>query len=191
MWQAVAPVIAYVCAALVIDTRNKRQWEVDKCKRVASNLTLQLVLARIVGDIGVSHRDDDEWSRMIARCVVALLTLDLAFASTHRLFHVIPMLWRMHKDHHSVAPPSMSGYEAQFCHPVEHVACNLVPAAIAAWASGLSHAGTTVFFCFAECNSVWAHADTRSYHALHHLEPWKHFGLGGMLSDRFERYPFQ
>lgn len=190
MFQAVSPVLTYICAALVIDTRNHRRWETGKCALVALNLALQLVLARTVGDIG-SDNQDDEWPRTVVRFVVALVTLDLSFASIHRMFHIVPVLWHFHKEHHSVTPPDMSGYKAQFCHPVEHVACNLFPVALSTWTAGLSWTCTTAFFCFAECSSVWAHADAYSYHAQHHTQPRRHFGLGGLITDRIERFIFQ
>ncbi len=41
------------------------------------------------------------WLPFTVRCVAAMLVLDLTHDCTHRIFHSVPLLWRVHEVHHS------------------------------------------------------------------------------------------
>ena len=52
-----------------------------------------------------------------ARWILALLLLDLVRYATHRIFHAVPLLWRVHQVHHS--DPDFDVSTALRFHPVE------------------------------------------------------------------------
>jgi len=59
------------------------------------------------------------WLPFAARCVIAILALDLVRYSTHRLSHSVGALWRFHQVHHS--DPDFDISTALRVHPVEVV----------------------------------------------------------------------
>jgi sterol desaturase/sphingolipid hydroxylase (fatty acid hydroxylase superfamily) len=59
------------------------------------------------------------WLPFAARCVIAILALDLVRYSTHRLSHSVGALWRFHQVHHS--DPDFDISTALRVHPIEVV----------------------------------------------------------------------
>jgi sterol desaturase/sphingolipid hydroxylase (fatty acid hydroxylase superfamily) len=59
------------------------------------------------------------WLPFAARCVIAILALDLARYSTHRLSHSVGALWRFHQVHHS--DPDFDVSTGLRVHPVDLV----------------------------------------------------------------------
>jgi sterol desaturase/sphingolipid hydroxylase (fatty acid hydroxylase superfamily) len=57
------------------------------------------------------------WQTSAVRFVLALLALDLVRYGTHRLFHSVPFLWRIHEVHHS--DPDYDVSTAGRFHPIE------------------------------------------------------------------------
>ena len=185
MTSALAPIVTYGVTAFVLDHANERQWEQTKCGRVALNLSIQFALSLWSGNIGPAEPNDDIVS-LFLRIAVAAAVLDVLFGGVHRLFHAVPLLWEIHREHHSMPSADLAAYETFFCNPIEHIACNLFPVALSAWVSGMSNSLAVVFFCYATYGSVSAHSARDSYHFVHHAKPDSHYGLGGLFTQWVE-----
>jgi sterol desaturase/sphingolipid hydroxylase (fatty acid hydroxylase superfamily) len=59
------------------------------------------------------------WIPFVGRCILAVLLLDLVKYTTHRVFHSVSFLWRVHQVHHS--DPDFDVSTAARVHPIEVV----------------------------------------------------------------------
>jgi len=59
------------------------------------------------------------WIPFVGRCILAVLLLDLVKYATHRVFHSVSFLWRVHRVHHS--DPDFDVSTAARVHPIEVV----------------------------------------------------------------------
>lgn len=59
------------------------------------------------------------WIPFAVRCILAILLLDLVRYATHRTFHAVSFLWRVHQVHHS--DPDFDVSTAARVHPLEVV----------------------------------------------------------------------
>ena len=123
------------------------------------------------------------WLPFTVRCGVAVLALDLTHYSTHRIFHAVPFLWRVHEVHHS--DPDYDVSTAGRFHPLEVVSVEgvylavialLAPPLVAVFAAELL---TLALNLFAHANvSVPPAAEkllrraivTPDLHRIHHSE---------------------
>jgi len=124
-----------------------------------------------------------EWIPFVVRCGATILLLDLVTYATHRAFHSVPLLWRVHEVHHS--DPDYDVSTAARFHPIEVVLVQgahlvmillLAPPPIAVFASGLF---TVVLNLFVHANASlprWAELPLRrvfitpDLHRIHHSE---------------------
>jgi sterol desaturase/sphingolipid hydroxylase (fatty acid hydroxylase superfamily) len=56
---------------------------------------------------------------LVVRCILAILVLDLTRFATHRAYHAVPILWRVHQVHHS--DPDYDVTTSGRFHPLEAV----------------------------------------------------------------------
>ena len=76
-----------------------------------------IIAASVEGNrFGVLNRP---WLPFAARCILALLLLDLARYGLHRLCHSVTLLWRVHQVHHS--DPDVDVSTTFRVHPIELV----------------------------------------------------------------------
>ena len=136
-----------------------------------------------------------------AMFLLAVLLLDLAIYWQHRLFHRIPLLWRLHRVHHSdLAFDVTTGVRF---HPLELLASLLIKLAVIA-ALGAPAAAVVVFELLLSMGSLFTHADfalparldrrlrwllvTPSMHRIHHsprrVETDSNYGFHLSVWDR-------
>lgn len=81
-----------------------------------------------------------------------LLVEEILFYYTHRLAHWGPLYKWVHKEHHRfTAPVAMS---AIYCHPLEHLACNLLPVHAGPLLMGSHLSVCAAWYVFAVLNTV-------------------------------------
>lgn len=91
--------------------------------------------------------------------VVALLLIsDLGFYAVHRLFHMIPALWRFHAIHHSIE--ELDWLAAHRVHPLDQILTKGV-ALVPIVALGFSGGAMAIFFLLYKWHSLMLHANLR------------------------------
>jgi exosortase len=141
-----------------------------------------------------------EWP-FVAQAALTFLLLDLWKYWEHRVFHGLPLLWRLHLVHHSDTAVDVTTTERH--HPFEVVAGMLLLVAVVA-ALGLPAAALAVYLMTATVVALWSHANLRlparldrilrsvvvtpSVHATHHsdlrAETDSNFGMVLTIWDR-------
>ena len=87
-----------------------------------SRVTPVMVALAVAGShFGILNRT---WLPLPVQFVAAVLVLDLTHYATHRLFHAVPLLWRVHEVHHS--DPDYDVSTAVRFHPLETVSVQAV-----------------------------------------------------------------
>ncbi len=95
--------------------KPRRRQNARRVSRWANNLSLVVVatlLVRLVVPMGLAvmalHAQESAWGlfnyltlSLWLEVVLALVLLDLAIYWQHRIFHQVPVLWRLHRVHHS------------------------------------------------------------------------------------------
>jgi sterol desaturase/sphingolipid hydroxylase (fatty acid hydroxylase superfamily) len=140
--------------------------------------------------------------------VLTLLVLDLAIYWQHRIFHLVPWLWRLHRVHHSdLHLDASSGIRF---HPVEIVLSMLIKIALV-FALGAPALAVLVFEILLNLFAVYTHANLalparldralrwvivtpdmhRVHHSIVHREQLHNFGFNLSIWDRlFRSYKF-
>lgn len=128
-WLAVA--ITFLGAAIWESFRPNRELSVSTERRWGKHAILFLVCSAIsialyrvspvVIALAVSGKSygvlNQAWLPFTARCVLAVLVLDLVKYSTHWAYHHVPFLWRIHQVHHS--DPDFDVSTGLRVHPLE------------------------------------------------------------------------
>lgn len=104
-----------------------------------------------------------------AALVLAFLLLDLAIYWQHRLFHRLPLLWRLHRVHHCDIAFDVS-LAVRF-HPLEVVASMLIKFAVIA-AIGAPAWAVLAFEIALSAGSLFTHADLRLPAAVERRLRW-------------------
>lgn len=89
---------------------------------------------------------------------LAVVLLDLVIYAQHRVFHRIPILWRLHRMHH--ADPELDATTGLRFHPVE-ILLSLGVKAVAVVALGAPAVAVLVFELLLNATSLFNHADIR------------------------------
>jgi sterol desaturase/sphingolipid hydroxylase (fatty acid hydroxylase superfamily) len=133
---------------------------------------------------------------------VTVLLLDCLIYWQHRLFHRVPMLWRIHRVHH--ADPHLDASTGLRFHPLE-IALSLVIKLIAVIALGAPLLAILIFEVVLNATSLFNHANvklpsniekplrkvivTQAMHRIHHSqvvsETDSNFGFNLSIWDRF------
>lgn len=118
-------------------------------------------------------------SRVVLQALVVYLTVEVLFWATHRAFHAVPLLYRLHKVHHRHIVTE--GPDALDAHPLEHVVCNLLPVAAGPALAGLGLQWTLAWLGVATINTVVAHDRFDSHHGRHHLLQRGNYGIDAWM----------
>lgn len=133
--------------------------------------------------------------------VIAVLALDLALYWQHRIMHRVPLLWRLHKVHHS--DPHFDVTTAARFHPLEIIASMLYKMAVVV-ALGLPAIGVALFELVFAMATLFTHANfalprviegrvrgmfvTPDMHRIHHsTEPRETDSNFGTLLSAWDR----
>jgi len=145
------------------------------------------------------------WLALIA----SIIALDLSLYLQHRLFHAVPLLWRLHRTHH--ADPDLDVTTALRFHPLE-IALSMLLKLAAITALGAPPAAVLIFEILLNAAAMFNHANlnlplpldralrriivTPDMHRVHHStrpdETNKNFGFNLALWDHlFKTYKSQ
>jgi len=116
-----------------------------------------------------------------SQVLLGMLLLDLLNYGLHRVFHRIPLLWRLHQVHHSDTAVNASTHFRQ--HPVQVVVLPLMQLPML-WLLGISGVSWVLYATLSTVAQLWQHAEpgklahanrwlgfvliTRSAHRTHH-----------------------
>jgi len=93
-----------------------------------------------------------------ASTIMTVVVLDLAIYLQHRLFHAVPILWRLHRMHHS--DPDYDVTTALRFHPIEIFLSMLIKMAVVA-ALGAPPEGVILFEIILNGSAMFNHANIR------------------------------
>lgn len=133
--------------------------------------------------------------------LLAIILLDLAIYWQHRLFHIVPLFWRMHRVHH--ADPAFDTTTALRFHPLEIMVSMLIKLAVVA-ALGAPPLAVLLFEVILNATAMFNHGNvslppaleqrlrwllvTPDLHRVHHsslgCEMNRNFGFNLSLWDR-------
>ena len=113
---------------------RSRRWPANLGIVVIDSLLVRLVLPAGLVSIAL-WAESMEWGLLYAtglpywaNLVVAIVVLDIAIYWQHRLFHRVPLLWRLHRVHH--ADPDFDVTTGLRFHPLEILLSLLIKAAV-------------------------------------------------------------
>jgi sterol desaturase/sphingolipid hydroxylase (fatty acid hydroxylase superfamily) len=116
---------------------------------------LKLAMAAEARDFGLFHLV--ELPSLLA-IVVGVVLLDLVKYGEHRLFHMVPVLWRAHVVHHSdLEVDFTTGFRH---HPIE-VIFIAIPSAAAVIAFGITPAAVAAYVVLSAGSAVFTHTNIR------------------------------
>jgi sterol desaturase/sphingolipid hydroxylase (fatty acid hydroxylase superfamily) len=98
-----------------------------------------------------------------AQILTGVVLLDLAIYWQHRVFHRVPLLWRLHRMHHSDTAFEVS--TAIRFHPLEIALSMLIKIGVVA-ALGVPAVGVLLFEILLNATALFSHADLRLPRAL-------------------------
>ncbi|TEW55025.1 sterol desaturase family protein [Psychromonas sp. RZ22] len=135
---------------------------------------ISAVVARLllpVGLVGVAvFSTDHDWGifNLIPipswlTIILSLLLLDLLIYWQHRLFHEIPLLWKLHRVHH--ADPHVDSSTGLRFHPLEIVASLLIKA-LAIFMLGIPAVAVILFEVLLNGFAIFNHANIRLPHRI-------------------------
>ncbi|WP_246840915.1 sterol desaturase family protein [Hahella sp. CCB-MM4] len=116
-----------------------------------------------------------------ASVILAFLTLDFAIYLQHRLFHRVPMLWKLHRMHH--ADPEIDVSTGIRFHPIE-IILSMAIKMLVVWLIGAPPMSVLLFEIVLNATSLFNHSNVRlpervdaklrwmlvtpDYHRVHH-----------------------
>ncbi|MDA1075160.1 MAG: sterol desaturase family protein [Proteobacteria bacterium] len=167
-------VFAVVLACMIIWERLKphRPTLLSRSRRWFSALSLAVinsVLVRLAAPLlgtGVAVRAASQQTGLLnqidlpfaAEILIAMLILDLVVYWQHRLFHLVPLLWRFHRVHH--ADPDVDTTTGLRFHPVEALISMVVKLATV-YLLGADVTAVILFEVLLNASSLFNHANIR------------------------------
>jgi len=131
-------------------------------------------------------RDLPEFHWVVLELAIYMLVEELFFYYGHKMLHHRRIYKYIHKKHHEwTASISLTSV---YCHPVEHVVSNLLPAALGPILCGSHIATAWLWFTFAILTTLNSHSGyhlpflpSPEAHDFHHLKFNQCFGVMGIL----------
>ncbi len=191
--------------------RGYRRWPANIGILVLGSLTVRLMgaLAAPLLAVGAAVLAEQQGAGLLRwlplpawlAMVVGLLLLDLLIYAQHRVFHRIPLFWRIHRVHHADLDIDVS--TALRFHPVE-IALSMLIKVAAVWVLGVSALTVVVFEVLLNACAMFNHANLRLplsvdrllrwlvvtpdmhrvHHSTHEHEHHRNFGFNLAIWDR-------
>ena len=146
------------------DARRRARWPVNLSLALVNTVVVR-VLAPASGVTFALLAEGREWGLLravawpgAAEFVIAVLALDCAVYLQHRLFHVVPLLWHLHRLHH--ADRGFDFTTGVRFHPAE-IALSTLYKGAAIVALGASPEATLAFEIVLSTGSLFSHANAR------------------------------
>ncbi|MCB5161593.1 sterol desaturase family protein [Marinomonas algarum] len=124
------------------------------CVRLFQPVLLSFVAYSNQGAGLLSHISLPFWALVL----VSILLLDCLIYWQHRLFHTVPLLWRLHRVHHS--DPELDVSSAIRFHPVE-IVLSLCIKATAVWVLGIPVEAVLIFDILLNASAMFNHTNVR------------------------------
>lgn len=141
------------------------RWPTNIGLSLVNTALLRLVLALVPGAAVLAAYLGDDQGLLAAvglsglgACVVGFLLLDLAVYAQHRLFHIVPVLWRVHRVHH--ADFEFDVTTGIRFHPIEMVISQCWKIAVVLIA-GVPVISVLVFEIVLNASSMFSHSNLR------------------------------
>ncbi|HWT13442.1 MAG TPA: sterol desaturase family protein [Allosphingosinicella sp.] len=144
----------------------RRHWQLDLAYVFANGIVIRIALTVVaVAALAASPmlvsadlRNAVQAQPIWVQFVELLLVSDLIFYLSHRLFHAVPALWRIHQVHHSIE--EMDWLAAHRIHPVDQILCkgaSILPI----FALGFAPAAIGIFALVYHMHTLLLHANLR------------------------------
>lgn len=112
--------------------------------------------AVLSGDAGLLAWLDVASVSYVGYVLLGVLLLDLLSYVLHRVFHQVPLLWRLHQVHHSDSAVNASTHFRQ--HPVQHVLLPLIQLPLL-WMLGISGVSWLLYAALSTAAQLCQHAE--------------------------------
>lgn len=159
--------------------RGVRRWPANLVVMVLGSLTVRVMgaLAAPLLAVGAALLAEQQGAGLLRwlslpdwfAVITGLLLLDLFIYAQHRVFHRIPLFWRIHRMHHADQDIDVS--TALRFHPLE-IALSMLIKVAAVWLLGVSALTVVVFEVLLNACAMFNHANLRLPIALDRLLRW-------------------
>lgn len=150
-------------------------WTTDTLYFLTSHLFVQVTTFLVLAPAQAAFAalDGQEWRAtvtalpLVVQFFAVLLCADLAEYAIHRVFHVVPVLWRFHAIHHSSI--DMDWLAGSRLHILDVVVTRAI-VVFPLFALGFDERAVAAYLVFVSFHAVFIHANVRF--DLRHVEPW-------------------
>ncbi|KAF9566882.1 hypothetical protein EC968_003545 [Mortierella alpina] len=194
--QALALILPTALGFLVVLADDSKVTFDDELVQSRYRQWIAIFLSPVLGEVAIQHLAyiSYHYLESLARFFVAMAVLDTWQYFLHRLFHVVPFLYKhFHSRHHRLYVTYPFG--ALYNHPFEGFMMDSVGASIAFLISGMGNRGALMFFSISTLKTVDDHcgynlpfnplqqlfSNNADYHDIHH----QIFGLKSNFSQPF------
>lgn len=153
--------------------KSTKRWSANFGLVVASSIVVRLIIPVGLTAIALFYQQHNiglfnlpsisNWVTGLIAIVLSLVILDITIYWQHRLFHTVPMLWRLHRVHHSDAHVDAS--TGLRFHPIEIVLSILVKLIVVS-AFGIPAIAVLIFEVTLNGLALFNHANIRLPHVI-------------------------
>ncbi|TYL47184.1 sterol desaturase family protein [Marinomonas sp. IMCC 4694] len=140
----------------------KQRWRHNLILLMLGSLCVRLFQPLLLSLVALSNQDTGWLSQLglpfWSIVIISVLLLDGLIYWQHRLFHRVPLLWRLHRVHHS--DPELDVSSAIRFHPVE-IVLSLCIKASAVWVFGIPVEAVLIFDVLLNASAMFNHTNVR------------------------------
>jgi len=150
------------------------------------------VLAAFLPESAFDMRSLPSMRILLRDIIVWMVAEEFAFFHIHRLFHENKKLYAaVHKLHHTWTSPV--SFVAIYCHPLEHILCNVSPLVLGPVLCGSHVVSISVFVFLGIVHTLAVHSgywvcDDNGMHDEHHAKFTVNYGVLGVLDAWYGTY---
>lgn len=140
----------------------RQRWRHNLILLMLGALCVRLIQPVLLSVVALSNQGEGWLSQLAlpfwAIVLISILLLDCLIYWQHRLFHRVPLLWRLHRVHHS--DPELDVSSAIRFHPVE-IVLSLCIKATAVWLFGIPVEAVLIFDVLLNASAMFNHTNVR------------------------------
>ncbi|KZX78049.1 hypothetical protein A3715_10990 [Oleiphilus sp. HI0009] len=164
-------------------------------------LAANIALLNESWQIGIFYLISDNNNQLAIIVIVSVIILDFIIYWQHRVFHRVPILWKLHRVHHS--DPSLNASSALRFHPFELLLSTLIKSTVVL-VFGIPFAAIVIFEIALNAFALFNHSNIRFtprtenvlrkilitpsihrvHHSIHHADHDQNFGFSVVFWDR-------